>query len=143
MKKFLILLFVALFTLNAKSQKPTNKEWNELILSIMYVESRFDATAVNANGDCVGIMQITPIVVKDCNEYLKMKGKNKKYTLQDRYNKEKSVEMFNLIQERYNPSRNIEKAIRIWNGGCRYSVKKTEKYYTNVIKEYKRRMSSI
>lgn len=143
MKKFVILLFVALFTLNAKSQKPTNKEWNELILSIMYVESRFNTTAVNTNGDCVGIMQITPIVVKDCNEYLEMKGKNKKYTLQDRYNKEKSVEMFNLIQERYNPSRDIEKAIRIWNGGCRYSVKKTEKYYRNVIKEYKRRMSSI
>jgi predicted GH43/DUF377 family glycosyl hydrolase len=44
--------------------------------------------------------------------------------------------MFILYQKRYNPTNNIEKAIRLWNGGCEYSKAKTEKYYRKVMKYY-------
>ena len=48
----------------------------------------------------------------------------------------KSKEMFILYQKRYNPTNNIEKAIRLWNGGCGYSKAKTENYYRKVMKYY-------
>ena len=44
--------------------------------------------------------------------------------------------MFIMIQEHYNPSHNVEKAIRLWNGGQNYSLKKTNGYYKKVMKYY-------
>ena len=34
------------------------------------------------------------------------------------------------------PKNNIEKAIRLWNGGCGYSKAKTENYYRKTLKYY-------
>ena len=46
--------------------------------------------------------------------------------------------MFLLIQKRYNKSNDIEKGIRIWNGGCGYYKNKklitqSKIYYNKVI----------
>ena len=46
--------------------------------------------------------------------------------------------MFLLIQERYNKTNNIEKGIKIWNGGCGYYksqklTKQSNDYYKKVI----------
>ena len=79
-------------------------------------------------------MQITPILVADCNQILKKKKSKLRYTLSDRLNVKKSKEMFLIIQEWYNPQNNVEKAIRSWNGGVNYSVKGTQKYYEKVIR---------
>lgn len=111
--------------------------WNKLLQAIIYVESRGNLHAISSDGKSVGILQITPILVKDCNIYLKSKGHSKRYTLRDRHSREKSIEMFFLVQSRYNPERNIEKAIRLWNGGPKYSTKATQKYYERVMKKYK------
>jgi len=125
--------FMTMFSINITAQEVKQYDWTKVINAIIQVESEGNPNAYNPNGDCAGILQITPIVVKDANEYLKMKGINKHYTLRDRYNVEKSKEMFILIQERYNPKNNVEEAIRIWNGGCGYSKAKTEKYYRRVL----------
>ena len=114
-------------SINAQTEK---FDWNPVMDAIIQVESRGNAKAVSK--DCVGVLQIRPVLVRDVNEYLKIKGKNKRFTLNDRFNVEKSKEMFVLYQKRYNPTNNIEKAIRLWNGGTGYSVKKTEKYYNRV-----------
>ena len=53
----------------------------------------------------------------------------------DRYSVAKSKEMFLLIQSRYNPTNDIEKAIRIWNGGNNYSVRATNRYYKKVMRQ--------
>jgi len=45
--------------------------------------------------------------------------------------------MFLLIQKQYNKANNVEKAIRSWNGGPRYSVKATNRYYQKVLKQMK------
>lgn len=42
--------------------------------------------------------------------------------------------MFVLIQSYYNPKNNVEKAIRMWNGGIGYSVKRTQRYYEKVMR---------
>ena len=104
MKKTLFLFifsFVTLFS-NASNEN----FWGPVIDALIQVESSGDTNAVSPSGKYVGAMQIAPIVVDDCNEYLKMKKINKKYTYTDRYDLQKSKEMFLLIQERYNKERN-------------------------------------
>jgi hypothetical protein len=86
------------------------------------------------SGNSVGVMQITPILVRDCNIILKKKKSNKRFTMADRYSVAKSKEMFLLIQSHYNPSNNIEKGIRLWNGGNNYSVRATNSYYKKVMR---------
>ena len=105
--------------------------WDPVMDAIIEVESGGDAKAVS--GSSVGAMQITPILVKDCNNILQQKNSKKRYTLADRYSVEKSKEMFLLIQSHYNPANHVEKAIRLWNGGVNYSVKATTKYYRKVM----------
>lgn len=132
-KLFLTCLMLAL-SLTASAQGESY-DWSKVIDAIVKVESRGNASAKSK--DCVGILQIRPVLVADCNEYLQMKGKKKRFTLADRLSPEKSKEMFRLYQKRYNPTNNVEKAIRLWNGGCGYSVAKTEVYFQKVMKYYK------
>lgn len=86
-----------------------------LMNAIIYVESRGNPKAHNKKGDCVGILQITKICVRECNNVLRKKGSKKRYTYADRWDKDKSIEMFYLLQDYYNPKHDIKKAIRIWN----------------------------
>lgn len=134
--KILILTcLMSIFVLTANAQEKKAYDWTRVINAIIQVESKGNAKAVSK--DCVGVMQIRPILVRDVNEYLKMKGSSKRYTLNDRFSPEKSKEMFILYQKRYNPTNNEEKAIRLWNGGSKYSVTKTERYYRKVLSHMK------
>lgn len=99
------------------------------------VESEGNPKAVSGNS--VGAMQITPILVRECNNILKSRNSKKRYTLKDRFSVDKSKEMFLLIQSQHNTSNNVERAIRSWNGGMRYSVKRTQRYYNKVMARMK------
>ena len=127
-------MLMASLAVNAQ-KKSESYDWNKVINAIAMVESKGNASAKSK--DCVGLLQIRPVLVDDCNEYLKLKKSNKRYTLKDRLNPNKSKEMFILYQKRYNPTNNIEKAIRLWNGGCGYSKAKTENYYRKTLKYLK------
>lgn len=113
-------------------------DWSKVIDAIAKVESKGNPKAHNPVGDCAGILQITPGLVKQCNTWLKVKKSKKRYTLRDRYNVSKSKEMFEMYQHYLNPSNDVEKAIRIWNGGPGYSVSKTNGYLKKVMKYYKK-----
>ena len=117
-------------------------DWNPVMDAIIQVESKGNPKAHNKNGDCAGILQITPGLVKQCNTWLKAKKSKKRYTLNDRYNVKKSKEMFVMIQKHYNKSNNVEKAIRVWNGGPGYTLKGTNEYYRKVMKYYKKKGAS-
>ena len=119
----------------AKSAKTSGVNWNPVMDAIIQVESEGNPNAVSGNS--VGAMQITPILVKDCNEILKKQKSKKRYTMDDRYSVAKSKEMFLLIQSYYNRENSIEKAIRSWNGGVKYSVRATNKYYKKVMAKMK------
>lgn len=137
-KKIVCLILLVLTTFPSKvgaSRSPsqrTSYDWTRVINAIIEVESKGDAKAVSGNS--CGAMQITPILVKECNEILEEQGNKKRYTLKDRFSIAKSKEMFLLIQKHSNPENNVEKAIRRWNGGPRYSVRHTQKYYNKVMK---------
>ena len=135
-----VLSLVALFMVSLSASagdsiwsmsKRLSFDWNPVMDAIIKVESEGNPRAVSGNS--VGVMQITPVLVKECNDILKKQKSNKRYTLDDRYSVEKSKEMFLLIQKYFNPENNVEKAIRSWNGGIKYSVKATNKYYQKVL----------
>ena len=135
-----VLSLIALFMMSLSAaagdsiwsmSKRSSFDWNPVMDAIIQVESEGNPRAVSGNS--VGVMQITPVLVKECNDILKKQKSNKRYTLDDRYSVEKSKEMFLLIQKYFNPENNVEKAIRSWNGGIKYSVKATNKYYQKVL----------
>lgn len=116
----------------ARVSGTTNKtvDWNPVMDAIIQVESEGNAKAVSGNS--CGAMQITPVLVKDCNRILRMRGSSKRYTLADRFSVRKSRAMFVLIQSFYNPTNNVEQAIRSWNGGQNYTRASTQRYYEKV-----------
>ena len=107
-------------------------DWAPVMEAIIQVESEGDPNA--KRGNSVGVMQITPILVAECNAILKRNNSKKRYKLSDRLSVSKSKEMFLLIQSVHNPLNSIEKAIRAWNGGNHYSRKRTQRYFEKVMK---------
>lgn len=113
----------------------TEKKWHAVIEAISMVESTCNPKAVSSDGKYVGYLQISKILVRECNRIL---GKET-YTYDDRYDKQKSIEMFIIYQERYNPEGNIEKAIRLWNSGdvnCMNRKAATNGYYNRVMRKF-------
>ena len=135
MDKLIRKVLVTLFILKASSNAFAGENgagrsgfnWNPVMDAIIEVESEGNPRAVSGNS--CGAMQITPIMVEECNNILKKKKSKKRYKLSDRFNVAKSKEMFVLFQSHYNPQHNIEKAIRSWNGGLRYNVRGTPRTF--------------
>ena len=136
MRKKLLLIVLFMLPISMVAQKK-QFDWNPVMDAIIQVESKGNPKAYNKNGDCAGILQITPGLVKQCNIWLKAKKSKKRYTLADRYDVKKSKEIFVMVQSYYNKSNNVEKAIRIWNGGPGYTVRGTNGYLKKVMKYYK------
>ena len=134
MKKGFMILSMGLMALSVNAKK-SGFDWDPVMDAIIQVESEGNPNAVS--GKSVGVMQITPILVEDCNNILQKQKSKKRFTLSDRYSVKKSKEMFLLIQSYYNPTNSIEKAIRSWNGGVRYSVRATNRYYRKVMDKLK------
>ena len=118
---------LALATSNEDNTADNCVNWEPVMDAIIQVESGGNRFA--RSGKSVGAMQITPICVREVNLYLKQLNIKKAYTLKDRFSVQKSKEIFLLIQKRHNPQNNIERAIRAWNGGLKYSNKGTQRYY--------------
>ena len=135
LRKVLVLLFV--FTANLYAFAENNEtqspqfDWNPVMDAIIQVESEGNPKAVSGNS--CGAMQITPILVSECNNILKRRKSKKRFKLSDRFNVAKSKEMFILFQSVHNPQNSIEQAIRSWNGGLRYSIKGTQRYFNKVM----------
>ena len=114
-----------------EKNESSRMNWEPVMNAIIQVESGGNSKAKNGN-QC-GAMQITPIMVAECNNILKARKSKKRFTLADRFSVSKSKEMFLLIQSYHNPVNNVEKAIRSWNGGMNYSVRGTQRYFEKVM----------
>lgn len=86
-------------------------DWELFTQALIWVESKGDSKAVGSKDD-TGVLQITPILLRDCNRILGYE----RFTLIDRLDSLKSVEMFNIIQDHYNPQHDYHLALKIWNG---------------------------
>lgn len=109
-------------------KKKEISNWNAFINALVWVESKGKWDAVGTSND-VGVLQITPICVKQANIYV---GYDK-YSLDDRLDSLKSVEMFNVIQDKLNPEHDLHFALKIWNSKAPVS------YHEKVMNEYNKR----
>lgn len=100
---------------------PELDDWEILLLALIEVESEGDQFAIGKTND-LGILQITPIYVKEVNRILR----GDFYFLEDRTDIDKSLEMFEVYQSHHNPSKDIHRAIKIHNPGA-------GQWYTNKV----------
>ena len=73
-KVVFITLFMTTFSVitSARENGAKSFDWGPLMDAITQVESEGDSRAIS--GQSCGAMQITPILVKDCNAILKKRG---------------------------------------------------------------------
>lgn len=124
-KLFLVSLFI--FSLGCNLNNPITEfdieeipeeieevtEWDVFVEALIQVESEGNPFAVGKTND-LGILQITPIYVKDVNRILG----EERFTLDCRVDIDKSLEMFEIYQSYYNPDRDINRAIKLHNPGA-------------------------
>lgn len=109
-----------------------------LVTALILVESQGNDSAI---GDkhlpvpSIGCLQIRPVMVREVNRILKLKGVKGRYKLKDRFSREKSVEMFTIWKEFHHKDDDFEKIARNWNGGpVGYRKSRTMKYWVKVQK---------
>lgn len=105
---------------------------DNILLAHMDYESNMNPSAYNEKEDAAGILQIRPIMVLEVNNILRSLKKDLRYTLADRFNKTKSIEMWYIIQKHHNPSYNPLLAARMWNGGTTKQIDKDDSYYQQI-----------
>ena len=135
MKKILFLLLMTVSVAANAHKDELEKKWGPVIEAIAQVESERNPLAVSRNGRYVGYLQISEILVRECNN---IAGYNK-YTYADRKDRQKSIDMFIDFMEKHNPDGNMERAIRLWNSGdrnCMQRKSRTEGYYRRVMSKF-------
>ena len=110
---------------------------NDLVRALIMVESRGNDSAVGdrhlVGNEAIGALQIRPIMVREVNRILKIQKSDKRFTLKDRFERDKSIEMFYIWKNYHHKDSNAEIIARNWNGGPKgYKNNRTEKYWNKV-----------
>lgn len=120
-----------------KPVQPVQPNINELIDALIYVESKGNDQIIGdkhlGKNHSAGALQIRPVMVREVNRILKLQHKKKRYTLKDRFSRQKSIEMFNIWRQFHHPNDDFETIARNWNGGPQGYLKNgTVKYWVKV-----------
>jgi hypothetical protein len=120
-----------------ESQQRMKKDYerDKILEAIMEKESNFNTKAVNRKENAVGILQIRPIMVREVNNILRQRGDSIFYSLSDRLDSTKSVEMYYTFQKARNPEYDPQIACYLWNGGTRKALKMSHQYWLDVQKK--------
>lgn len=125
MPNSILSVYIALTLISAGSAGEVVSD--RLIAALIAVESGGDDKAIGDKGKAVGCLQIWPIIIRDCNRII---GQNK-YTLKDRLNRQKSIEICKIVLSHYEVG--DEAQARRWNGGTNWRQKpETIKYWNKV-----------
>jgi len=89
-----------------------------LLNSLIFVESRGNDSAYCANEDAVGCLQIRKCMVDDINRILRRQKSYIRFSYNDRWLRQKSIEMFEIYCKYYGLT-TAEEIARCWNGGPR------------------------
>lgn len=108
----------------------TNEEeisdWERFTEAVIWVESKGDPYCVGDKGKAVGVLQEWEICIDEANRLL---GYNR-FSYEDRYDRERSIEVWNTIQRYKNPERDFKKACQIWNPGA------GDEYYNRILERF-------
>lgn len=108
-----------------------------LVNALITVESQGNPHAIgdtHLDAPSIGLLQIRPIMVREVNRILKLKGADHKYKLSDRKDSTKSVEMFYIWYEFHHKDDDFETIARSWNGGSNGPKLKATEHYWNKVK---------
>lgn len=115
--------------------------WDSFVAAVIQVESRGNDNAYCRKEDAVGCLQIRPIMVREVNRILKLNNIQMRYTLNDRWSRVRSLEMFEIMAEEVECCDGLtrlefyEIVARKWNGGHRGHKKRSTKKYWKKVKE--------
>ena len=113
----------------------TEHETKHLLSALMFVESGFNDSAYRASEDAVGVLQIRKTMVDDINRILKRQKKDYRFTYDDRWSRNKSIQMFDIFCMHYGLS-TAEEMARCWNGGPRGITNPATLGYWNKVQDY-------
>lgn len=103
----------------------------DLVHALIQVEStgRDNITGDHHLGKnyAAGALQIRPVMLREVNRILKLQKKSKRFKLSDRFDRQKSIEMFHIWREYHHQNSSFEKIIRNWNGGPKGYLRKSTK----------------
>jgi hypothetical protein len=157
MRKVMILLAAPLF-ISTQSSEPIEVCYEETIIqlkpkdvqvalserdlvsALILVESRGNDSAIGdrhiVGGEAVGALQIRPVMVREVNRILKIQKSDKRFKLKDRFDRDKTLEMFHIWKNFHHKDSDFETIARNWNGGPKgYKNSRTLKYWNKVQKE--------
>lgn len=122
--------------IKAKSIQPILSE-KKLVNAIIMVESRGNDSAVGdrhlVGNEAIGALQIRPIMVREVNRILRIQKIDRKFDLKDRFDRDKSIEMFLIWKDFHHKNSDAETIARNWNGGPNgYKANRTVKYWNKV-----------
>ena len=143
-----VLILVCIFSLPMASHQPIMNGWfkikpiepkhvqrvpQKIVNGMILVESNGNDNAYNKSEEAVGCLQIRPIMVREVNRILKKQGKEYRFKMKDRWDRDKSLQMFWVWKDYHHPNSTDEVIARNWNGGPNgYKKKSTEKYWEKV-----------
>ena len=111
----------------------------ELVEALIIVESQGNDSAIgdtHLGAPSVGVLQIRPIMVREVNRILKLKKTKLRFKLRDRFDRDKSIEMFTIWKEFHHKDSDFETIARNWNGGPNgYKRSSTLHYWKKVENE--------
>ena len=110
-----------------------NFKTTHLLSAIMHVESSNNDNAYHKAEDAVGCLQIRKCMVNDVNRILKRQKSSKRFAYNDRWNRYKSIQMFDIYCKHYNLN-SAEEVARCWNGGPKGSLKESTLGYWAKVK---------
>ena len=122
------------------SLKTQELTWDDFVQAVIYVESRGQDDAYHEKEKAAGCLQIRPIMVREVNRQLKKADVTIRFTLEDRWDRQKSIDMFDIIAEKVECCEDLtqmkffEEVARKWNGGPRGHKKKSTQAYWERIK---------
>ena len=118
----------------------TQTDWEIFVEAVIQVESGGNDSAYNKKEKAAGCLQIRPIMVREVNRVLRKNDIMFSYTMEDRWNREMSIEMFDIMAEQVECCLDLtqmeffEIVARKWNGGPRGHKKKSTQAYWERIK---------
>jgi hypothetical protein len=111
------------------------ESYPKFINALIHVESSGRDKVIGDNGLAVGCLQIHPIMISDVNRICKLKGSSLRFTLSDRTNRVKSIQIATIFFQYYvKDMKDYESMARSWNGGPSYKIKSTDGYWKKVKK---------
>ena len=106
---------------------------DQLVHAMIKVESRGNDSAYCAPEKAVGCLQIRPIMLREVNRLLHRSGSDERFSLTDRWSREKSIEIFDTWRSLSHPNDSDEVIARCWNGGPHgWKRKATDRYWEKV-----------